>query len=191
VVLQLQAQQHANQLEIANLERDIAAQRDKISEYQARLNAEPASEQQLADLTRGYEQSKSDYDDLVKKKNASEMATSMEQMQQGERFIVLDPATVPLKPAFPDRLKFCAIGLGAGIGLGLAVVLAFEFFDDRVHSEKEIKAMIPTAILSEIPEVLSASDERAIRRKMALGWATAALALVMILAGSAYTYLHS
>jgi succinoglycan biosynthesis transport protein ExoP len=36
---------------------------------------EPATEQELADLTRGYDQSKANYDDLLKKKEQSEMAT--------------------------------------------------------------------------------------------------------------------
>ena len=50
----------------------------KVGDYQARLNDEPVSEQQLADLTRGYDQSKANYDDLLKKENESKMATSME-----------------------------------------------------------------------------------------------------------------
>lgn len=190
-LLQLQGQLHANQLEIGNREKAISDLKEKINEYQARLNAEPAVEQQLTDLNRGYDQSKADYDGLVKKRNDSEMATSMEQMQQGERFTILDPATVPAKPDFPNRLKFCGIGLGAGVGLGLAVMLAFEFFDDRLHSDKEIKTLLTTVVLSEIPEVLSLSDERSIKLRMVLGWATTALVAMMILAGSAYSYLHS
>ncbi len=47
-----------------------------------RLNSSPAREQELADLSRGYDQSKANYDELLKKQNASTMATNMEQMQQ-------------------------------------------------------------------------------------------------------------
>ena len=50
------------------------------------------------------------------------MATSMELLQQGERFRIIDPPSLPLKPSFPDRLKFCGIGLAAGLALGAAVV---------------------------------------------------------------------
>lgn len=45
-------------------------------------------------------------------------------------------------------------------------------------------------IISEIPEVVSASDEEGRRRKMLLGWALAAVVTVTILAGSAFSYLH-
>ena len=123
-------------------------------------------EQQLADLTRGYEQSKANYDELLKKKNESAMATSMEQLQQGERFRMLDPPSLPLKPDFPNRLKFCGIGLGVGLVLGVVVAGAFEMMDDRLYSEKEIKELLPVAVISEIPEILTASDEQERTRRM-------------------------
>jgi succinoglycan biosynthesis transport protein ExoP len=155
------------------------------------LNQEPAVEQQMADLTRGYEQTKADYDELLKKKNSSEMATSMEEMEQGERFSMLDPASLPMKPDFPNRLKFCGIGLGVGLVLGLAVAAGFQLLDDRMFNEKEINDMLPVGILSEIPELLLPSDTRRNLRKTVLGWSMAALVFGTILAGSAFTYLHS
>ena len=96
----LQSQLQANQLEMANREPAISALMGRINDYQARLNEEPAVEQQLADLTRGYDQSKANYDDLLKKENDSSMATDMEQMQQGERFTMLDP------PELTDETRF-------------------------------------------------------------------------------------
>ena len=188
--LQLQGQLQANQSEIANREQSIAALKSRINDYQARLNGEPGVEEQLADLTRGYDQSKVDYDALLKKKNDSEMATSMEQLQQGERFTMIDPPSLSLKPSFPDRLKFCGIGLGVGLALGLIVAGGFEVFDDRLYIEKEIKNLLPVAILSEIPEILLPSDKRRGMKKRALGWSMAALVFTTILIGSAYTYLH-
>jgi polysaccharide chain length determinant protein (PEP-CTERM system associated) len=189
-VLQLQGQLHANQLEISNREQSITSLKTRINEYQARLNEEPAVEQQMADLTRGYEQSKADYDDLLKKRNQSEMATSMEQMQQGERFTMLDPPSLSLKPDFPNRLKFCGIGLGVGLALGLVVAGSFEVLDNRIHSEKELKALLPVTIISEVPEILLVSDQRRNFRSTALGWSAAAIVVATILAGSAYSFLH-
>jgi succinoglycan biosynthesis transport protein ExoP len=70
-MLQLQGQLQANRSEIKNREQAIAGLKAKVSEYQSRLNDEPVREQQLADLTRGYDQSKANYDDLLKKENES------------------------------------------------------------------------------------------------------------------------
>jgi polysaccharide biosynthesis transport protein len=190
VVPQVQSQLRSNQLEITNREHSITALKTKIEDYQARLNEEPIREQQLADLTRGYEQSKSIYDELLKKKNDSAMATSMELLQQGERFRIMDAPSFPTKPSFPNRLKFCGMGLGIGLALGVVIAGAFEMVDHRVYDEKQLKTLLPIAILAEIPEVISREDEQRQRRLLWLGWATGVFVVCCILAGTAFSYLR-
>lgn len=190
LLVQIQGQLKSNQVELSNREHSIAALKLKVEEYQSRLNQEPVREQQLADLTRGYDQSKLSYDDLLKKKNESAMATSMVMQQRGERFQVIDAPSFPQKPDFPNRLKFCGIGLGIGLALGLVVAGAFEFLDDRMYNEKELKKMLPAQVIAEIPAIVSLSDEQRESRKLWLGWATAAVVFATILAGSAISYLR-
>jgi succinoglycan biosynthesis transport protein ExoP len=189
-MVQLEGQLQANRVEIANRDHAVGDLKIKVVDYQARLNQEPVREQQLSDLTRGYEQSKANYDELLKKKNESAMATSMELLQQGERFRVIDPASLPAKPDFPNRLKFCGIGLGIGLALGAAVAGAFEMMDDRIYDEKELQKLIPVAVISEIPALAAAGDEQSERRRLWLGWATAVFVSVTILLGSAFSYLR-
>jgi polysaccharide chain length determinant protein (PEP-CTERM system associated) len=186
----IQGQLKSNQVEIANRERSIAALKVKMDEYQGRLNQEPIREQQLADLTRGYDQSKANYDDLLKKKNDSAMATSMVMQQRGERFQMIDPPSFPQKPDFPNRLKFCLIGLGIGLALGAAVAGVFEFMDDRMYDEKELKKQLPAEVMAEIPAIVNLADQQSATLKVWLGWATAAVVFVTILAGSAISFLR-
>ena len=186
----VQSQLRSNQLEITNRERTNTALRAKIDDYQSRLNQEPIREQQLADLTRGYDQSKATYDELLKKKNESKMATSMELLQQGERFQVLDPPSYPGRPEFPNRLKFCGIGLGVGLALGVMVAGIFEFLDDRMYKVKELKKLLPGEVISEIPPIVIASDVERANRRIWIGWATAVVVFGSILAGSAFSYLR-
>jgi polysaccharide biosynthesis transport protein len=189
-MVQLKGQLHANESEIGNRERGLAALKAKVGEYQARLNQEPVREQQLADLTRGYDQSKANYDGLLKKKNDSAMATSMELLQQGERFRILDPPSLPLKPDFPNRLKFCAMGLGIGLALGAVITGALEMADDRAYSEAEIKGLLSVPVISEIPVIVTAADEQNSKKKIWLGWAVTVFVVATILAGSAFSYLR-
>lgn len=190
-LLQLQSQLHANQTEIVNRERAIAELQARIGTYQGRLNAEPSSQQQLADLTRGYEQSQANYNDLLKKESDSAMATSMEQMQQGERFSVLDPPSLPLQPDFPNRLKFCALGAAAGLALAILIGGGMEFLDDRLHGDKEITKLLPVAVISEVPEIVSPADRRRLLLKAGFAWTMAVLVFAIITAGSLFSYLHA
>jgi polysaccharide biosynthesis transport protein len=190
LLAQAQSQLRSNQVEIANREHSVADLTAKIEGYQGRLNTEPVREQQLADFTRGYDQSKAIYDDLLKRKNESAMATDMEKLQQGERFSVIDPPSLPTKPDFPNRLKFCGIGLAAGLALGVIVAGAFEFMDDRIYDEKALQKMLPVPVISEIPSIISTAEQQEARRHMWVGWATAAIVFGAILVGSAFSFLR-
>lgn len=190
-LLQLQSQLQADKVEIANRERAISSLESRIGQYQGLLNSEPAVSQQLADLTRGYEQSQTNYNDLLKKESESQMATSMEHMQEGQRFMMLDPPSLPVRPDFPNRLKMCVAGLGVGLGLGLLAVILLEFLDQRVHTDRALAKLIPVGIISEIPMILEPADTIREKRRAVLGWAMAALVMVVILSGSAFSYLHS
>ena len=86
----------------------------QIAEYQGRLNLTPIREQQLADLTRDYEQSKANYDSLLKKQMQSQLATNLEKRQQGKGFRIIDPPSFAHKPYSPDRVKFSLLGLYRG-----------------------------------------------------------------------------
>jgi len=187
-LLQFEGQLKSDQIDIASREAAIASLNSRISQYQGRLSGEPAVAQQLADLSRGYEQSQTNYNDLLKKESDSQMATSMEQMQEGERFTMIDPPSLPLKPDFPNRLKMCGIGAGVGVLMGFLVIALLEFLDDRLHSDTEIEKLLSTAVIAEIPEVVSAAEQARNRRKLVLGWAMAATVVVVILAAAAFSY---
>lgn len=188
---QFQGQSKADEIEIASREQAIASLKSRIDAYQARLSEEPAVAQQLNDLTRGYTQSQTNYDDLLKKVSDSQMATNMEQMQEGERFTMLDPPSLPVKPDSPNRMKMCGLGIAAGIGLGALGIMLLELLDDRLYSDKEIQKLLPATMISEIPEIVSPADERRNRRRMVRGWAMAATVMVIILAGAAFSYLRA
>ena len=187
---QLESQLAANNLEISNHQHTLKQLEAQISVYQARLNEEPVLEQQLADVSRGYEQSKADYDSLLKKKNESELATNLELQQQDEHFRVLDPPNLPVKPYSPQRLKLYAIGLLLGVLLGCALCAVKEATDDRIFSEKEFKKLLPARVMTEIPPVLTEEEKRAEQRLGQLRWLGAGTVLTSLLVALTFTYLR-
>jgi succinoglycan biosynthesis transport protein ExoP len=187
-VLQLQSQLQANQIEITNREKAIADMKSRINASQGHLSQEPVREQELTDLTRGYDQSRANYDDLLKKKNESELATSMELRQQGEHFRILDPPSLPMTPFSPNRLKLCGMGLFAGLVLGAVFTAGAELMDDRLYSEKDLKELIDADVISEIPNIITADEEKKRRKVVQIEWASAVLVFGLIAAGSAFSY---
>jgi succinoglycan biosynthesis transport protein ExoP len=187
---ELESQLKVNRLEIANRERGSEELRAKISDYQARLNREPVREQQLADLTRNYDQSRANYDSLLKKKNDSELATSLEHRQQGEHFRILDPPSLPVKPHSPDRFKFGLAGLAVGLALGAAFSAGTEMVDDRLYDEKDLKELRSVDVISEIPDIVTETEEKKRRTVAWLVWAATGLEFAVILAGLTVSFLR-
>jgi polysaccharide biosynthesis transport protein len=180
---ELQSQLKANQIEIANRQKDMKVLQARITELQGQLNAEPIREQQLTELNRGYDQAKADYNDLFKKESDSARATDMERQEQGEHFSIQDPPNLPTKPSSPNRLKFFAVGIIAGVFLGLACAVGAEFLDSRVFTESEFKSLVPAEVMVEIPPISTSQEQNQLRRAaMFKIMATAGVVLVVIIA---------
>jgi polysaccharide chain length determinant protein (PEP-CTERM system associated) len=189
-LLDLESQLKANRLEIVNREAEIKDEHNKIAQYQGRLNMAPVMEQQYTDITRDYEQSKTDYESLLKKKNESEMSTDLEKTQQGEHFRMLDPPNLPIKPYKPNRLMLCGAGLAVGLFFGGAFSFGKEMLSGKLYSEREIKKVVPFEVLAEIPPIESEEEKSAHLRGAWLAAAAAVVIAGFILLGSAVTYLY-
>jgi polysaccharide chain length determinant protein (PEP-CTERM system associated) len=158
--LQIESELKANSLEIENRQRTIKAIEARIDGYQERLNLTPLREQQLADLTRDYDQSRKNYEQLLGKRDQSSMATSLEKRQQGEQFRVLDPANLPQAPYSPNRPK---LAFGALLGALLCAVLCLIRFivsDDTFLLRDEVKQAVNASVLAEIPPLHTAQEVR-------------------------------
>jgi polysaccharide chain length determinant protein (PEP-CTERM system associated) len=187
-MMQVESQLKAIQLEISNDERREKDIETEISSYRGRLNLTPGTEQELTNISRGYEESKSNYNSLLQKQMQSQLATSLEQRQQGEQFRIIDPPSLPEKPSAPNRLMFSLGGLIAGILLGLGLAFGLELMDVRVRHEQDLEGIVAVRVLVGIPR-LSTQRENSLR---ALRWwievgAAMALAVVIVL-GNLYAF---
>lgn len=189
-IMQVQSQLKANQIEITNRQQNIADLKSKINEYQGRLNQTPVREQQLADISRDYEQSKANYDSLLAKRNQSELATNLEKRQEGEHFQILDPPSLPQKPYSPNRFNLSCMGLGAGLLFGAAGAIGAEMTDDRIYSEKEIRKLFSLEILTELPRMLTADEEQKQERALIRDVVGVSAIMLCVMAGLAAAYLR-
>ena len=187
-MMQVQSQLKANQLEISNDERRAKDLEAEISGYQSRLNLTPETEQELTNISRGYEESKSNFDSLLQKQMQSQLATSLEHRQQGEQFLIIDPPSLPPKPSAPNRLAFSLGGLIAGFLLGLGLASVLELVDVRVRQEKDLEGIVPVRVLVGIPR-LSTQRESVVRARRwwtEIGAVTALVLLIML--GNLYVF---
>jgi capsular polysaccharide biosynthesis protein len=187
-MMQIQSQLKANQLEIANDERRQKDIESEIAGYQTRLNLTPETEQELTNISRGYEESKSNYNSLLQKQMQSQLATSLEHRQQGEQFRIIDPPSLPEKPTSPNHLLFSLGGLMAGLSLGIGLASLLQLIDGRVQQEKDLAGIVPVRVVVSIPHLYTPGEEvfRTVRRWTELTAATVLVALIVL--GNLYAF---
>ena len=121
--------------------------------YQSRVASSPAIEGEYKELARDYDNAQKVYQDDLAKQSTSKMATQAQQQQQGEQMALLDPATLPDSPSFPNRLLFAGGGLGAGLALGLGLALWLELRDKSIRTQADAEAALDLPMLVAVPWV--------------------------------------
>jgi len=187
---QVKSQLKANELEIANRKKDVKDIEGQIASYQSRLNQTPVSEQELANIQRDHEQSLANYNSLLSKKQAADLASNLVNRQQGDQLQLVDPASLPDKASSPNRLKFSLAGIGVGLALGLGLIVGRELMSPMVYNEDQAATIVRAPILSAIPSVLTASEQAQTRRAAVIQWGLAGLILSIIPIGTALTFLR-
>lgn len=152
-IRQLRLQLHQYDNVITQATNDQKRLQSEIQLYQSRTAMSPGIEEQYKQLTRDYDNAQSVYRDLLTKKSSSELATNMENQQQGEQMIILQPAGLPSDPSFPNRLLFAGGGFGAGLALGIGIAIWLELRDKSIRTEKDAAAAMDLPLLISVPWV--------------------------------------
>jgi polysaccharide chain length determinant protein (PEP-CTERM system associated) len=152
-IRQLRLQIHAYEDLIKQGTGDQKKLQQAIGVYQSRVAASPAVEEEYKELARDYDNAQKVYQDDLAKQSTSKMATQAEQQQQGEQMALLNPATLPDSPSFPNRLLFAGGGLGAGLALGLGLAVWLEFRDKSIRTQADAEAVLELPMLVSVPWV--------------------------------------
>ncbi|HXD95086.1 MAG TPA: hypothetical protein VN646_00960 [Candidatus Acidoferrum sp.] len=168
--------------EIGNLNRQLAV-------YQRRLEMTPKREQELALITRDYETTRDMFRSLLAKRGEADVAADLEQRQKGDTFRVIEPATLPDRPAGPNRIRLLLVGLALALGAaGVAVILA-EQVDTSYRRADEVRAAgVP--VLSTIPRIVTEADRLGALRQRRLA-VVAVTAGLMLVVGTSFVVAHN
>jgi polysaccharide chain length determinant protein (PEP-CTERM system associated) len=150
---QFRARLHQDELNLADLTKRQAQIQNQIGVLQGRVQATPAVEQQFKEMTRSYQSALEFYNELLKKRDNSAMATDLQHQQEGEQFRVLDPPSLPDKPSFPKKPYFLGGGLGAGLALGLGILALIAVGDTSIYTERDVEHCLKLPVLGLIPNL--------------------------------------
>lgn len=168
--------------EIARQEKLLAQTTAQINEVQSQLSRVPQAEVALSSLDRDYQTKKAAYDELLLKKQKSDLNVAATNSAQGETIQVIDPASLPVRPIAPQRPMLIALGLALGLAFGLAFAALFEV--PRlltIQTVEDARHYTGLPVLISVPELLTPKEQRRAKaRRLATAFAGIVLAVVSI-----------
>jgi polysaccharide chain length determinant protein (PEP-CTERM system associated) len=159
---QLRAKIRQDEINIGDLTKRQGQIQEQIRQLQARVQASPVVEQQLKEQTRNYQTALDFYNDLLKKRATSAMATDLEHQQDSEQFSVFDPPSVPDKPSSPNQTTLAGGGFSAGLAMGLGLLYLIAYTDKSLHTERDVEKCLKLPVLTLIPKLDWTEDPGAV-----------------------------
>jgi len=125
----------------------------QVGQYRGRIEGTTQREQEMASMLQEYNNTRLQYDTLIKKSEEAQQAENLERRQKGEQFRVIDPARIPEKPVQPDIPKVLLIGLLAGLGCGLGAIFVREQLDRSFRDPEDAEVTLGLKVLANIPKI--------------------------------------
>ncbi|MDD5585172.1 MAG: GNVR domain-containing protein [Candidatus Omnitrophica bacterium] len=124
------------------------------------------------------------YNELLQRLETAKITQRLEASRDGTRYIILDPARLPLRPTKPNKLYILLIGLMLGAGVGFALAFSVEMLDRSFLGVDEAKTWLDMPVLGAISKIVTHSDvtlQRARNKRIAGISAFTGVALIIII----------
>jgi hypothetical protein len=185
---QLRSNLEANRMEIDNLTNEEKRLKSSIANYESRLNQTPVREQQQSGIVRDTEVLRTQFAELQKKEQESQLATNLEKQQGGQQFRLIEPPSLPTVPSSPKRLKMSFTGIAVGLLLGLALAFFREMRDTSFYTEKDLTRHLAPPFVMTIPLLPTPAEDRQRKWKSTYQWLAASAMVLVVLAAELYVY---
>ncbi len=183
VYQEMQKSMYTTQVSIQTLATQIGLQKKEIADLKAHADNITDVQATLQGLTRNYNVTKKQYDQLLERSNTAQLSQDATQSGNNLKFRVVDPPFVPLTPASPDRrlLLLLVFGFAVVIGGGFAY-LAHKVTPVFV-SLRGLQAFGNYPVLGAFGLIVSRARRRKQRRGAIGFWAGAGLLPLVLVLG--------
>jgi polysaccharide chain length determinant protein (PEP-CTERM system associated) len=156
----LKLRNYLNQVneEIQSLLSQQEAIKKQIAEYEKRVKNAPRSEQEYAMLQRDFSVNQNIYQSLLARLEEAKIEREFRMMEQGNKFEVITPAQLPLRPVSPKMSKNIIVGSILGIIFGACVVFWAEYTDHSIRDLDDVQATLKIPVLATVPTVLTEAE---------------------------------
>ncbi len=177
--LQLVSQINAAQEQLKSLMNQRKELMDQQNVYQKAIIENPQAQQEMAALTRDYDNSQLRYREMKEKKMAADMSLQLQQDRKGERLSLINPPELPLHTQ-PRRLLLLLAAAFVSLMGSLGIVAAVQIMTQSVIGLNQVESIAGATPLVAVPHIMTPEEKARSGKRYAL---RTALALKDLIAG--------
>ena len=194
----VQASQETNSLSAARerIKIDLSQQKTDIAFYKGRVSRIinkvgklelalariPEVQAELTRLNRDYEVLRSNYGELVGRREQAKLSRERDIRADDIKFRILDPPRVPGSPIGPSRSLLLAVSLLGGIGAGVVFALLLGLLGDTVSDPEQLRQAFGLPILGMV-SIIDSFKNRGLRVAQSSAFFGALALLFVVFAG--------
>jgi protein tyrosine kinase modulator len=154
----------------------------KLQQYETRVQQTPIVERKFLTLSRDYDNALAEYKEIKNKQHEAQLGFELESEAKGERFTLVEAASLPFKPYSPNRPAFLFVGAVLGFFSGIGTASVAEYLDRTVRGVNGIIAVFHAPPLASIPYVKNSEDTIKTRKQNVALISVLIISLMAILA---------
>ena len=150
--------------EISTMQTRLRAKIGATEKLQAMAHRIPEVEAELVRLNRDYNVLKTNYNQMLVKRESAKISSDLETNTDRVRFRIIDPPQEAREPSSPNRILLVIGVLVSGLGAGVFVAYVISQMHATYSTEKKLRDAFPYPVLGRISILLS-KEELVIRKK--------------------------
>ena len=140
-----------DELELDALLEKKKSLQEKLNEFQEETNKLSRKEMMVQALKREVDLNRKDYM-LYASKTQDERIYQERKKRDLANVNIANSATLPVKPAFPNRLLMLVVSFIVGISAAIGIPFILEFLDHRIKTSNEVEDLLSLSVITTIPE---------------------------------------
>jgi succinoglycan biosynthesis transport protein ExoP len=135
--------------------------RTSVQQIRGIVAGTPYYDQMVESLQKNVDSKRSIYDKWQSQSTGVSIQQATTQAEAETKYQILEPATIPLEPSSPNRLKITLMGLGLGVLLGVCAMILAEVVDHSIKNIEDIEELLGLEVVGTIPRI---EDETTVKK---------------------------
>ena len=126
---------------------------NSIIEIKNRLSRNPDTEITMQRLQSEIDNYRTLYELFVSRAQYAAINQSAKKVEAEAKYLITKPASLPLEPESPDKMKLLFMGLILGLALGVGSILLMEILDNSFRKVEEVEKYLGVKVIGTFPRI--------------------------------------